>query len=674
MKHLLNRGRSLAMACLWVIASACVLTACGGGGAGNPKDNIVGPGGSGGGTGGSSGGGGGGTVSTVPATIHGVAAVGAPLIGATITVIDAAGVTQGTAVTAMSDGAYAMTLASATPTLPLLFQARGVDMSGAPVALYSLAQSVNAVTNAVTTVNITPLTNAVVALLLGAEPTAQFQASAAGGTLPTLLASTGAFSAASTFVKTAIKNNLSDAKLTNVALVDIFGDPLFATDVSSKTGVDAAIEGVRIQFGSDPTTGHAVINLSNKLILTGVTEVTVDLVTAKSSLSGFTPTVAAGATTSTLKFTTTSTTIMPFVGDLERLRSSLNAAMASPGATGSTIAVLRWATNKPLFSTSYRYHNNYDSFLLGDMLANYGTAGQQLSSFQVLGCLDDPVITGRCTNIKVAAIVHGSAATPNSTAVFDMVMTLSSTVGWGFVGNNRQTVWNVFPATWATFDANGVLDATVSPNPSLGVQTAILADTLAFTTLQFPGGHSVNLDYCNLNAGEAMCLGTSTPTGDIIQDNNVAITTGGWLGQYDVRPGAKYWANSTGLGLTGDYNSTTLSTDLPSTASMSAYPLPDGISASTPLTHANLVAGLTVTWNTWAAAHPKMRVIEVRGVITSSVTAPMINKVITAPIATNQATLPAFSPDPGDALRYTLWMIAQDEQGRHFISKIVAPP
>jgi hypothetical protein len=431
MKHLLTRGRSLAMACLWVVASACVLTACGGGGAGNPKDNIVGPGGSGGGTGGSSGGGGGGTVSTVPATIHGVAAVGAPLIGATITVIDAAGVTQGTAVTAMSDGAYAMTLASATPTLPLLFQARGVDMSGAPVALYSLAQSVNAIPNAVTTVNVTPLTNAVVALLLGAEPTAQFQASAAGGTLPTLLASTGAFSVASTFVKTAIKNNLSDAKLTNLALVDIFGDPLFATDVSSKTGVDAAIEGVRIQFGRDITTGHEVINLSNKLILAGTTEVTVDLTTAKSSLGSFTPTVAAGATTSTLKFTSTSSTIMPFVGDLERLRASLNAAMASPGATGSTIAVLRWATNKPLFSTSYHYHNNDDSFLLGDMLATYGTGGQQLSSFQVLGCLDDPVISGRCTNVKVAAMVHGSATTPNSTGIFDMVMTLSTTAGWG---------------------------------------------------------------------------------------------------------------------------------------------------------------------------------------------------------------------------------------------------
>jgi hypothetical protein len=675
MKNLLTRGRSLALTCLSVTALACTLAGCGGGGGGNSKDDLAG-----GGNGGS--GGGASVTAPVTTTLIGVAAIGAPLLGATITVVDAAGVTQGTAVTDMVRGNYSMTLGSAMPTFPLLIRAKGVDMAGTPVVIYSLAQSLNASGAANSTVNITPLTNAVVALMLGNEPSAQFNASLAGGTLPSLLASTTAYAAANTFVKTAVKANLNTAGLTTLTSVDLFKDAAFA---ANKTGVDGAIEGLRVQFGRDTGTGHPVLYLSNKLILTGTTEVTVDLTTAQSDLSS-SSTVLAHATTSTIKATTVSAAVMANVSFLDLTAVALNGAMIIPSVANTDIIAVKAATG-PLtagarsqqfvFSSSFTKQDGYDNLQTAGQLATYASSGKQLSSFQILGCLDNTITSGQCSKVRVAALLYGSAVTANSAGVFEMTMNYASATGWSFVGNGRESTWNVYPATWAEFDSLGTLTTSVSPqtpllhNPTVGAQVVVQAFDWAFATL-LTGSHSFNFAYCNLPAGEAMCQSSviGQSAGDLFYDQMIEITPGGFLASSDLVPGASISAYIYGLGLTPGTTYLTLTTNLPSSTALTLYPQPDGL-VSVPVTTANVVSGFTITWDAWAALNPTMRVVEVRTSITSP-TAPMINKVIIPPISAHQAVLPAASAVPSDAVQYILWMIAQDDQGRRYISKIIA--
>ena len=97
-----------------------------------------------------------------------------PLLGATVTVVDGKGVQQGSTRTNTSDGSYSVTLNNAHIPLPLLIQATGVDMTGIPVTLHSVVQtSTTGATRG--TANISPITEAVVAMLLGADPATQFQ-------------------------------------------------------------------------------------------------------------------------------------------------------------------------------------------------------------------------------------------------------------------------------------------------------------------------------------------------------------------------------------------------------------------------------------------------------------------------------------------------------------------
>jgi hypothetical protein len=101
--------------------------------------------------------------------------------------------------------------------------------------------------------------------------------------------------------------------------------------------------------------------------------------------------------------------------------------------------------------------------------------------------------------------------------------------------------------------------------------------------------------------------------------------------------------------------------------------VPDGLSASAPLLNSAVDAGLTISWNTWAAANPGLRMVEVRAVITRpAYTAPEKQVFTINPQAATQLTIAAFSNVPSDAVERSLWLIAQDGLGRRYITKIVA--
>lgn len=639
MKALLTRGRALTMSFIWVMV--CALVACGGGGGG----------------GSSSSGGGGGSNSTVVLT--GVVATGAPLLGATVSVIDSRGVSQGSATTNLADGTYELTLSgTASPTLPLLVKAAGVDMSGTPVLLYSVVQSTAAGANAKTLAHINPLTNAVLGLLLGGNPTV-YAPTTSSSPKWTLLRNSTALAAASLFVKTAIRLNLTDARLTDLTRVDFFQDTTF---IANKTGLDAAIEGVRIEFGQD-LSANELMYVSNRLLVAGTREVTVNLTMAAGNLAGTTPTVAAAATTSTLKATTGNSTLMPYVATLEKLRADINAFMARH-ALASEFGTTQF------ISTSYIQFDGVEASDLTTTLAAYGNSGYQLNRFQILGCLDNPIVS-KCKKIAVSALIRDAAGAV--VGVFNNAVTYVTATGWTFIGNDRLTRWNIYPITWATWSAIGTPDTSLSTNSGRGIQAYISGTFTGAAILHLPVAN-FTMYGCGPTGATTFCL-NAIESGDLITDQVLPLTNGGPIGPTDAQWGTVYELDTAPFGIPDPIpNLSVLTADLPPIAASSVYPLPDGIDASTPLTIGNLTSGLTITWNTWAAANPQLRMVEVRGVITSTATLPITKFVTVLPLTANTATLPVFATIPTDAVAYTLWLIAQDDQGRRYVSKIAATP
>lgn len=129
---------------LWLtLASGALLTACGGGDGSTPP------------------------ASDTPDALSGTAAVGLPIVGGTVNVRCAGGAALDT--TTSSSGAWSVTLSG--QTLPCAVQVSAGTVGGAsnPNAYHAIALTVG-------TVNITPLTDLVVARVLGSSPQAWFDA------------------------------------------------------------------------------------------------------------------------------------------------------------------------------------------------------------------------------------------------------------------------------------------------------------------------------------------------------------------------------------------------------------------------------------------------------------------------------------------------------------------
>jgi hypothetical protein len=140
--------------------------------------------------------------------------------------------------------------------------------------------------------------------------------------------------AASDFIKSLVKTNLSDAKTGDAKKLDLLNDSSFS---AAKTGVDLALETLIVGYGVG-SKGGVQLQLSNKL--SGVPAgVTVDLEPAKVELAKATGGAPATAITSTLKATTSPTTLMATLGLLDDLVAAINKAIAegarpTPAVTG----------------------------------------------------------------------------------------------------------------------------------------------------------------------------------------------------------------------------------------------------------------------------------------------------------------------------------------------------
>jgi hypothetical protein len=211
-------------------------------------------------------------------------------------------------------------------------------------------------------------------------------------------------------------------------------------------------------------------------------------------------------------------------------------------------------------------------------------------------------------------------------------------------------------------------DPTIPTNPPIK-----LMDT---ATLQMPGGFSIAFGYCNR---PSLCIsntpGTTSliPTGGI---GDVAIQRSavGWVGSADTVRGAHFRANYSLSGV-AEIRSTYLRADVLADPARSRFPTLDATYSSTStLKAADLQSGsFAASWQTWAAANPDMRLVEIRRVYAPSTGSPTVTNTAVPLPPTYKATLTgAFTPVA--AVRSELWLGAVDGQGRRYYTRYQAAP
>lgn len=602
-------------------------------------------------------------------SLTGVAASGAPLLGASVKVVDAigapvslvdaTGALVGSGMTSPADGAYRLVLATGSPKVPLLIQVVGTDAAGNPVVLHSLVQTATLPLIA----NITPATNAVVAQILGADPKTVFMNAISNASSIALLGNATIVTAASDLVKTIIKTNLADGKISDSKKLDFFQDATFS---ANKSGLDAALEGLRIQVVKDAS-GRDLLQFSNKFNLPGVTEVTLDLATAKTELTKTTGGSVAKAITSTLKATTSPTASLTNLGVLDDLSTALNKLIAQGAATADFQGSTMLAT--------YISHNGRTKTDLADKLAVYAANNYQLSKMQVAGCADNPIVAKGCVKVLVTALVTDKAG--QRVEVFNDTATYSKTTtpNWVLVGNGLSADFAVYPVAYASYGLDGALTTGIAANPGYGVQVVIIppAGDSTGRIVQIPSGYSIPFAYCNL---ATLCVKTSPTANPVasgeLQDMLPQQLSLGTLGNQDSLAGAKYLVSLAGASVfTPAYLPAEVSKDL----SNAPFPMLNGLAAK-PLTKADITgsAGLTLSWADWAAANPNMHMFLARTLVTGS--SSYVYSDATLPLVTGTGiTVPALTIPAGYVpIRYQVLLGAQDNLGRRYFSQFIGTP
>jgi len=646
------------------------------------------------------------TTTTVPATaanlpggssIAGVVATGSPLLGANVRMVDATGAavsfidgsgnTVSSGKTSNSDGTYRVTLASPGARLPLLIEVAGQDAAGTPVVIHSRLDS----TTIPLVANVTPVTDAVVALLLGVKPTTVFQNAASNAAAIATLGNRSAVTASSDLVKTIIATNLTDGKITDSKKLDLFQDSSFSPN---KTGLDAAIEGLKIQIAKDAN-GNEQLQLSNKFLQAGTIEVKLDLATAKNELAKTSGGSVAKAIVSTAKTTTSPTTTLAILPLLDNLNIAINRIISA----GDDFVDLN-RCKYPLLAQAAYNHNAFRLLHLSETLNSYAQRNVQFNKFQMTGCADDPVTTKTCSRVLVSSIitdvggnivdVFSDAVQYNKATSFSCEAAPTVNVpqlDWTFVGNNLLSDFHIYPAAYTTFGFDGSAATATASNTGSGVQVAIFSvpgsdpqdgnDRI----ITMPSGHIIRFTRCGFSY---LCLNTApisptavemSGTGEL-SDSLLEKTTFGWMGSLDTTMGAKY-SLTVNESITDATLPVTayLSSDVPTDLSNEPFPKLDGISGANPLTVEKIITGPTLSWANWANTNLDMKIILVRAILTSA-TSPALIRDATLPITkTTTATIPAFAVSQDFVpLSYQIWLGAQDSLGRRYYSKYTSAP
>lgn len=218
------------------------------------------------GCGGGGGGGDGSATTATNATIQGVVATGSPMANAAVTLTDTSGATL--TATADASGAYSFSLDPSKFVAPYALVA--VDPSGAAENQVSIALTTPAL-GATTTVNITPLTTAIVAGSIDSGNPADLSS-------PSVLRAVKAadVQAAQAAIRQSLQTLLTDAGVSNSA--DLIASPM----VANHTGMDKVLDEVNVE----PVGGG--MQITNSMNLAGSNQT---VVVSKSGLSAVQNTV-----------------------------------------------------------------------------------------------------------------------------------------------------------------------------------------------------------------------------------------------------------------------------------------------------------------------------------------------------------------------------------------------
>lgn len=626
-----------------------LLTACGGGG----------------------GGGGGTPPLETPPTLRGVAATGAPLVNAQVSVVDGQGKAVGTATTHAADGSYSLTLNTSSPATPLFIQARGMDAAGTMQVLHSTVPAISAAMVA----HVTPLTNAIVALSLGTEPAPVFAAASSSASQLAQMAT--AAPAAATFLKTLVKTQISDLKITDATTLDPLADAGFA---ANKGAHDLLIESVRIDFARSRL-NVPVLQIGNKFLAAPTAEVVVELPTAQTELLKASGTPA-NAITSTLKAATSATTLLGTLSGLDDLGAALNQLIAQ-GHDPATIL------SNALVS-GYDKHNGRSKADLAGILSTYTTGNRQFGRFQLLGCADDAPTAGNCARVLVGAIISDTSGTVVDVFADAVSYNKSATTTnkWNLIGNGKKLAVAVYPLAFLALNADGSANGSVVPNPGIGLQVEIQAQTadpipgipptqlLSSATVQLPGGFSIPFGYCGRLL---LCLSSTPgatnliPTGGVgdIAIQRAAVS---WIGSVDSVRAARFIASYTTGGVAETRNAW-LRADVLGDPAVARFPAVGAVSASNPLLASALQSGtLTIDWSAWAAANPDLRLIEAKRVFTPAAGGAPTVLDTAVPLPPKTAVLLGTGYTPVGAVTSELWLQAMDSQGRRFHTRYTGQP
>lgn len=578
----------LALLCVWL------LTACGGGG-----DSAGASAGSGA------------TAAAPPAPsapsptvvrLSGVAALGAPMSDAQVRVVDATGQIVGTTTTHPADGSYALTL---KPSLaPLMVQASGTDATGQPLVLHSAVSTLAATSFA----NITPLTEAIVAMALGGDPKPVFANAAA---TPAALAALSSLTASSDLVKTLVKTNLSDAKVGDAKKLDLLADPAFR---ANKTGVDLALETITLSYGIS-NTGVPQMLLGNRLANAPM-EVTVDLAVSSAELAKASGGKPATAVVSTLKFISSPTTIIGNLAFLDDLTAALNRMIADGSGANTDIVQQQMLAGYTSFDGS-------DAAALSVRIADWTARKMQIGRLQVLGCANETIPKTGCTLVNVAARIS-DAKGENVESFTDTVRySATATPRWSLVGNGQFAALALRTIAALELENDGRLlapsgTATPPPNPNIGVQLLVGAGAAA-ATVQTPSGFGLSLVQC---APPHLCLARQPGEAYVqstfqLADDAVMRSTNLWIGNSDLAPEARYrFSVLPPDGSAAVARATTLRQPFTAVPATSRFAVIDDIKSTQPLSGGAMLTETTISWTQWASANPDMRVIAVRRVLT----------------------------------------------------------
>lgn len=631
-----------------VTALAYLLGACGGGGGGDsstpttpttPAATVL-------------------TLSGTP-VVTGVAAAGAPLLGANVrvldstgsvvTLIDAAGTRVPSLRTSTADGSYRLTLAANKTPLPLFLQASGVDGTGTPVVLHSVISS-----NTLPLVaHITPITDALVGMVLGAAPKTAFaQSSLAANNLP-LFNNATAVTSASDLIKTVLATNLTDAKVTNSKTLDFLNDSTF---LANRAAVDAVLDGLKIQVVKS-SGDRDLVQLTNKFLTPGAVEVTIDLANARAELLlGATGSVAKSIT-STLKVTSSAHKVSLLnLATIDALTASINGQIAQ-GASSATFTTA--------LLSQYTQQDGRSKTAMAALLADYALNNLQLGRWTLVGCVEDPIPTKGCTKFQASALVINSAGQAVGVHADTLGNDTSKPVKWTLLGNGRIGSARVQHIAQLRLNLDGSVPSG-GPLPSNGLQLLALAQdnatppnpTLLSATVQVPSGYGVRLVNCGLRD---LCVSPG-PT-SVVASGELSDTllqqTPGWVGSQDAADGAVFAATlvpATGANVTHNaYLRGRVASDLSATL----FPKPD-----TPLNLASVNNDALISWRNWAEQNPDMQVQSVRLVSTNPTT--IRDFPLSGPMSTS-----VLMPAPASPItNFQLWIGAQDSSGRLFYSQL----